>query len=93
MNKTIENTEKHLDFVKHLHEWVKLDKDPEFSRAAKHLNLMLELADISDQDRSCINHDLAIIAKLAQVAAFHDGLRLGRQEAAKRIVNECRKIQ
>ena len=59
----------------------------------RYLNLMLELADISDQDRSCISHDIVIVAKLAQMAAFHDGLRLGRQEAAKRIASECKKMR
>lgn len=95
MSKTLENsnTVKGLDLVEHLQEWIKTKQQPEFWEAAKRLNLMLALADIPDHDRSRMAHDIVIVAKLAQMAAFHDGLREGRQEAAQRIAGECKKVR
>lgn len=97
MSKTIENsaanTMKGLDLVEHLQEWIKPKQEPEFWEAAKQLNLMLALANIPDQDKSRMAHDIVIVAKLAQMAAFHDGLREGRLEAAQRIAVECKKIR
>lgn len=97
MGKTIENnkaeTVKDLDLVEHMQLWIKPKQDPEFWKAAKRLNLMLALADIPDKDKSRMAHDIVIVAKLAQMAAFHDGLKRGRWEAAQRIANECKNIR
>ena len=95
MDKKIETEayEKALDLVEHLQEWMKPKQEPEFWEAAKRLNLMLALADIPNQDRSHIAHDIVIVAKLAQMAAFRDGLCQGRREAAQRIADERKKMR
>lgn len=97
MTKTIENntadTVKGLDLVEHMQLWIKPKQDPEFWEATKRLNLMLALADIPDQDKSRMAHDIVIAVRLSQLAAFHDGLRKGRQEAAQRIAVECKRIR
>ena len=94
MSKTIENnTVKSFDLVELLQEWIKPKQEPEFWEAAKRLNLTLASANIPDQDKSRMAHDIVIVAKLAQMAAFRVGLREGRLEAAKRIAAECKKIR
>lgn len=84
-------TVKEIDLVEHQQEWVKPKQEQEFWKTAKRLNIMFLLANIPDQDKSRMIHDIVVLVKLAQMAAFRDGLRRGKQEAAQRIASECKK--
>lgn len=81
-----------LDLMDHMKEWIKTQQDPKFWETTKRVNLSVMLAEMPDQKRNDLVHDIVVLVKLAQMAAFHDGLRQGKREAAQQIAVECKKF-
>lgn len=71
---------KTTDLVEYMQEWIKAKQDSKFWDTAKRVNLSILLAPITERQHNEIVHNIVVLVKLAQMAAFRDGLEHGRWE-------------
>lgn len=68
------NDSKEIELMEVLKDWVKTEQEPRFWETAKELNLLLLLVKLSPSLKRLLVLDIVCLLKMAQRAAFHDGL-------------------
>ena len=72
--------EKAMELLDHLHEWVKTQQEETFWEYAKRMNLRIMLLDLPQEQNDVFIHEIVCLVKMAQMQAFRDGLKQGREE-------------
>ena len=72
--------EKTMELLDHLHEWVKTQQEETFWEYAKRVNLRIMLLDLPQEQNNTFIHEIVCLVKMAQMQAFRDGLKQGREE-------------
>ena len=74
---------KRIEFIDLLKDWVKAEQYPMFWDCAKRINLCIALMNISTSKNNFLVRGIVSIVRLAQLAAFRDGMRRGRESKEK----------
>lgn len=74
---------KEMELMEHLKDWVKNEREPRFWDIAKRVNILIMILDLPKEQKDFLVHSIVTLVKMAQMEAFHDGLKNGREEKAR----------
>lgn len=83
MNPKTTNPNKRVDLLDMLKDWVKAEQDPMFWDCAKRISLCITLMNLSMRKNNFLVRGVVLLVRLAQLAAFRDGMRRGRESKEK----------
>ena len=79
----VKNPKERIELLSLLHEWLKTEQDPMFWDCAKRINLCIARMNISTRENNFLVRGIVSLVRLAQLAAFRDGMRRGRKSKEK----------
>ncbi len=79
----INNPNERIELLDLLKDWVKTEQNPMFWDYARRINLLFAILDLSTWENNHLTRWIVSLVRLAQLAAFRDGMRRGRESKEK----------